>query len=172
MEEAIASNPPASSVSTEKSTNPDVRSHKTTSNASPSGNSNSSRKNKKRSSPEPEISHSSPKKHIQTSKAKQKSASPAMSTNTPPTSTTPQLPTEVDVLDIEKSKETRIKVREPRLPQPHFKYTTFPVKGYNILPTRNITSNYARNDTSYFPGHRAGSEEIAPNVSLYNLLNN
>ncbi|CEP08259.1 hypothetical protein [Parasitella parasitica] len=48
--------------------------------------------------------------------------------------------------------------------QPLFKYTTFPVKGYNILPTRNITSNYAKNDTSYFPGHKAGSEELLPNA--------
>lgn len=50
--------------------------------------------------------------------------------------------------------------------QPLFKYTTFPVKGYNILPTRNITSNYAKNDSSYFPGHKAGSEELLPNVSV------
>ncbi|KAK4519550.1 uncharacterized protein ATC70_009786 [Mucor velutinosus] len=48
--------------------------------------------------------------------------------------------------------------------QPLFKYTTFPVKGYNILPTRNITSNYAKNDTSYFPGHKAGSDELLPNA--------
>ncbi|GAN02862.1 actin-like ATPase domain-containing protein [Mucor ambiguus] len=48
--------------------------------------------------------------------------------------------------------------------QPLFKYTTFPVKGYNILPTRNITSNYAKNDTSYFPGHKTGSEELLPNA--------
>lgn len=50
-------------------------------------------------------------------------------------------------------------------PQPHFKYTTFPVKGYNILPTRNITSTFARNDTTYFPGSKAGAEEISPDVS-------
>jgi actin-related protein 8 len=156
MEEAIASNAPAASASPEKSTNPDSRGHKTaTSSVSPSNNSNSNRKNKKRSSPEPEITLS-PKKHMQTNKTKQKSASPAMSTP----------PTEVDVLDIEKPKEPRIRAHEPRLPQPHFKYTTFPVKGYNILPTRNITSNYARNDTSYFPGHKAGAEEIAPDVSI------
>lgn len=54
----------------------------------------------------------------------------------------------------------------PRKPQPHFKYTTFPVKGYNILPTRNITSTFARNDTTYFPGHKAGAEEISPDVSF------
>ncbi|KAI8645916.1 hypothetical protein BD408DRAFT_449924 [Parasitella parasitica] len=48
--------------------------------------------------------------------------------------------------------------------QPLFKYTTFPVKGYNILPTRNITSNYSKNDTSYFPGHKTGSEELLPSA--------
>ncbi|KAI7905787.1 uncharacterized protein BX663DRAFT_500910 [Cokeromyces recurvatus] len=47
--------------------------------------------------------------------------------------------------------------------QPLFKYTTFPVKGYNILPTRNITSTYARGDISYFSGSKAGAEEISPN---------
>ncbi|KAI8992369.1 hypothetical protein BDB01DRAFT_778238 [Pilobolus umbonatus] len=47
-------------------------------------------------------------------------------------------------------------------PQPRFKYTTFPVKGYSILPTRNISSNFARTDITYFPGCKAGSEEIAP----------
>lgn len=55
---------------------------------------------------------------------------------------------------------------KPRKPQPHFKYTTFPVKGYNILPTRNITSTFARNDITYFPGNKAGAEEISPYVSL------
>ncbi|KAI8079084.1 uncharacterized protein B0P05DRAFT_470427 [Gilbertella persicaria] len=59
----------------------------------------------------------------------------------------------------------RQKTTVPPVPkhQPHFKYTTFPVKGYNILPTRNITSTFARNDTSYFAGHKAGSKDIAPN---------
>ncbi|KAI8148388.1 hypothetical protein BJV82DRAFT_591965 [Fennellomyces sp. T-0311] len=47
--------------------------------------------------------------------------------------------------------------------QPRFKYTTFPVKGFNILPTRNVTSGFDRTDTSYFPGNKAGAEEIAPN---------
>jgi actin-related protein 8 len=66
-----------------------------------------------------------------------------------------------------KDKETPlIEEKQPRKPQPHFKYTAFPVKGYNILPTRNITSTFARNDTTYFPGNKAGAEEIAPNVSL------
>lgn len=54
---------------------------------------------------------------------------------------------------------------EKKRKQPLFKYTTFPVKGYNILPTRNITSTYARNDVSYFSGSKAGAEEIAPSVT-------
>lgn len=181
MEEAIASNPPpaaaaaaAASIPHEKSTHPDARNHKTTSihnNASPGSNSNKKNKSK-RSSPEPEMSNSPSKK---TSKTKPKAVfSPTMSnsptttttTNTASSTATPQLPIDGDVINIGKPKyEPRSKVHEPRLPQPHFKYTTFPVKGYNILPTRNITSNYARNDTSYFPGHRAGAEEIAPDVS-------
>lgn len=48
--------------------------------------------------------------------------------------------------------------------QPLFKYTTFPIKGYNILPTRNISSSYAKNDVSYFRGFKAGSEALTPNV--------
>ncbi|ORY96639.1 hypothetical protein BCR43DRAFT_524696 [Syncephalastrum racemosum] len=47
--------------------------------------------------------------------------------------------------------------------QQRFKYTTFPVKGFNILPTRNITSSFDRTDTSYFPGHTAeNAADIAP----------
>jgi actin-related protein 8 len=66
------------------------------------------------------------------------------------------------ITEEEKEVET-----EPRKPQPLFKYTTFPVKGYNILPTRNITSTFGRNDVTYFPGNKAGAEEIAPNVSFF-----
>ncbi|KAI7884089.1 actin-like ATPase domain-containing protein [Lichtheimia hyalospora FSU 10163] len=47
--------------------------------------------------------------------------------------------------------------------QPRFRYTSFPVKGFSILPTRNITSGFDRTDTSYFPGNKAGSSSIAPN---------
>ncbi|KAI9485473.1 MAG: hypothetical protein EXX96DRAFT_473196 [Benjaminiella poitrasii] len=54
-------------------------------------------------------------------------------------------------------------VEKPKKKQPLFKYTNFPVKGYNILPTRNITSTYARGDISYFDGGKAGSEDISPN---------
>ncbi|KAG1222465.1 hypothetical protein G6F62_008954 [Rhizopus arrhizus] len=46
--------------------------------------------------------------------------------------------------------------------QPRFKYTNFPVKGYHILPTRNITSHFARADTSFIQGNKAGSESILP----------
>jgi actin-related protein 8 len=56
--------------------------------------------------------------------------------------------------------------QKPQIPQPKFKYTTFPVRGFNILPTRNITSNFAKNDVTFFPGNKAGSEAIAPNVSF------
>ena len=51
--------------------------------------------------------------------------------------------------------------------QPRFRYTSFPVKGFSILPTRNITSGFDRTDTSYFPGNKAGSSSIAPNVSMH-----
>ncbi|CDH56692.1 chromatin remodeling complex subunit [Lichtheimia corymbifera JMRC:FSU:9682] len=47
--------------------------------------------------------------------------------------------------------------------QPRFRYTSFPVKGFSILPTRNITSGFDKTDTSYFPGNKAGSSSIAPN---------
>lgn len=51
-----------------------------------------------------------------------------------------------------------------RLDQPNFKYTTFPLKGYTILPTRNIASNFVRSDTSYVRGHKAGDAAICPKV--------
>ncbi|KAL0093135.1 hypothetical protein F4703DRAFT_1902984 [Phycomyces blakesleeanus] len=51
-----------------------------------------------------------------------------------------------------------------KVPQPHFKYTTFPVKGFNILPTRNITSTFVKSDVTYFPGNKAGSEAIMPDA--------
>ncbi|KAI9270798.1 hypothetical protein BDA99DRAFT_433986 [Phascolomyces articulosus] len=47
--------------------------------------------------------------------------------------------------------------------QPRFKYTTFPIKGFTILPTRNVTSGYDKTDATYFPGNKAGSDAIAPN---------
>lgn len=109
----------------------------------------------KRASPEPEPSSST--SNVTTNK-KQKSPKPPVGTF-PVTNT-------VDNTEIEVPKKVEEKkVVEPRKPQPLFKYTTFPVKGYNILPTRNITSTYGRNDKSYFPGNKAGAEEIAPDVS-------
>lgn len=53
-----------------------------------------------------------------------------------------------------------------RYKQPRFKYTNFPVKGYHILPTRNITSHFARADTSFIQGNKAGSESILPQVRV------
>ncbi|KAI8969925.1 hypothetical protein BDF20DRAFT_907521 [Mycotypha africana] len=53
--------------------------------------------------------------------------------------------------------------KRPQHPQPSFKYTIFPVKGYNILPTRNITSTFAKSEQSYLPGNKSGAEEISPN---------
>ncbi|KAF7727077.1 actin-like protein arp8 [Apophysomyces ossiformis] len=61
--------------------------------------------------------------------------------------------------------EDDMAARRKKLRQPHFKYTIFPVKGFNILPTRNITSSFARSDTTYFPGNKAGSESIAPDAN-------
>jgi len=46
--------------------------------------------------------------------------------------------------------------------RPRFKYTSFPVKGFNILPTRNITSQYAKNDSMSLQGILAGSADIKP----------
>ncbi|KAI9496327.1 hypothetical protein BDB00DRAFT_869624 [Zychaea mexicana] len=51
----------------------------------------------------------------------------------------------------------------PNEKQPKFKYTTFPAKGFTILPTRNVTSGFDKTDATYFPGNKAGSEAIAPN---------
>ncbi|KAI9305237.1 hypothetical protein BJ944DRAFT_180328 [Cunninghamella echinulata] len=46
--------------------------------------------------------------------------------------------------------------------QPNFKYTTFPIKGYTILPTRNITSTFVKSDTTFVKGHKSGDEAICP----------
>ncbi|RUO96139.1 hypothetical protein BC936DRAFT_142554, partial [Jimgerdemannia flammicorona] len=45
---------------------------------------------------------------------------------------------------------------------PKLMYTSFPIKGFPILPTRNITSSYLRSEASYFPGEKPGSEKIVP----------
>jgi len=49
--------------------------------------------------------------------------------------------------------------------RPRFKYTNFPVKGFNILPTRNITSQYAKNDSLSLQGILTGEKSIQPDVS-------
>lgn len=49
--------------------------------------------------------------------------------------------------------------------RPRFKYTNFPVKGFNILPTRNITSQYAKNDSLSLQGILTGEKNIQPDVS-------
>ncbi|KAI8338828.1 hypothetical protein BD560DRAFT_26175 [Blakeslea trispora] len=72
---------------------------------------------------------------------------------------------EEDEEEEEEGQEEEEETQRRRHTQPRFKYTNFPVKGYSILPTRNITSTYARNDTSYFAGYKAGSKEISPDVS-------
>jgi actin-related protein 8 len=62
----------------------------------------------------------------------------------------------------------KIKVRDTKhkpTSKPRFKYTSFPVKGFNILPTRNITSQYAKSDTSTIQGILAPSEDTRPDVS-------
>ncbi|KAM3578630.1 Actin-like protein arp8 [Umbelopsis sp. WA50703] len=46
---------------------------------------------------------------------------------------------------------------------PRFKYTSFPVKGFNILPTRNITSQYAKADTLNTQSILTGPDDIKPN---------
>ncbi|CAO3659418.1 unnamed protein product [Umbelopsis ramanniana] len=46
--------------------------------------------------------------------------------------------------------------------RPRFKYTNFPVKGFNILPTRNITSQYAKNDSLSLQGILTGEKDIQP----------
>ncbi|KAI7864747.1 hypothetical protein BDF14DRAFT_1831607 [Spinellus fusiger] len=53
--------------------------------------------------------------------------------------------------------------RTKKIQLPRFKYTTFPVRGFNILPTRNITSTFVKSDVTYFPGNKAGAEAIMPN---------
>ncbi|ORX56811.1 actin-like ATPase domain-containing protein [Hesseltinella vesiculosa] len=47
--------------------------------------------------------------------------------------------------------------------QPHFRYTSFPIKGYPILPVRNINSNFVRSDVTFVNGNKAGDEALCPN---------
>jgi hypothetical protein len=78
--------------------------------------------------------------------------------------------TSQDRNDNEQNEENRFakqhEAKNKPTSKPKFKYTTFPVKGFNILPTRNITSQYARNDSLNLQGILAGSEDIKPDVSL------
>ena len=121
-----------------------------------------SKHNKKGSSPPPPSSSSTTTTKRPSSKAnKKQSTTHSFKTMTPPSTTSLD-----NQIKKEKHQEESISVTADYMKdQPLFKYTTFPVKGYNILPTRNITSNFAKNDTSYFPGHKAGGEELLPNVS-------
>lgn len=141
MEEANTTSPPVTTTNkTEKPSSPSTKKNKS-----------------KRLSPE--LDNNSSSSHIK----KQKSPNPLKAPSSPP-SLPAATPMESPKQVIAEEQEEKI-IEEPRKPQPLFKYTTFPVKGYSILPTRNITSTFARNDVTYFPGNKAGAEEIAPNVS-------
>lgn len=179
MEEAITPPPPPPTTTTTQTTKQEEHHHQSRSGSSNNNSSHSakphspnSKKNKsKRASPEPETSSSS---SITLKKQKSpkppptgssSSLSPATTTTTTLNQTIHSMDTTATETDRSKTVEEKKASNEPRKPQPLFKYTTFPVKGYNILPTRNITSTYGRNDKSYFPGNKAGAEEIAPDVS-------
>ncbi|OBZ83100.1 putative actin-related protein 8 [Choanephora cucurbitarum] len=145
MEEAIASTPPASLPPPPPSSSTDT--HK--------------RQKKQKISESPseqarKITPIRPKKPTTPVKPTPSSDDPA----DPPKPSSPQLTVKKEEEEEEQSEQDETQRRH--LPQPRFKYTTFPVKGYNILPTRNITSTFARNDTSYFTGQKAGSKDIAP----------
>ncbi|KAI8069378.1 hypothetical protein BC940DRAFT_297583 [Gongronella butleri] len=47
--------------------------------------------------------------------------------------------------------------------QPLFRYTTFPIKGYTILPVRNIASNFMRSEITQVRGCAAGDNALCPN---------
>ncbi|KAI9282302.1 hypothetical protein BY458DRAFT_531241 [Sporodiniella umbellata] len=63
---------------------------------------------------------------------------------------------------IKSSTVTTEELLERKQKQPKFKYTNFPVRGYQILPTRNITSHFGKNDASFNLGSKAGSEDLLP----------
>lgn len=69
-----------------------------------------------------------------------------------------------DQTDDKASRQRDIKSKPTS--RPRFKYTNFPVKGFNILPTRNITSQYAKNDSLSLQGILTGEKNIQPDVSL------
>lgn len=171
MEEAssITTPPfPVNKTSDQKSAEPSPRSSQPQPQAAPK------KSKKQKLSPEPETIKK--QKHIKTSPSvpnmiDDKVTYGEMKTDIPTTTPTPTTPTTTmtsTIINNEKETPTVVKQDiQPNRPQPHFKYTTFPVKGYNILPTRNITSTFARNDTTYFPGSKAGAEEISPDVSTF-----
>ncbi|KAI9028212.1 hypothetical protein CLU79DRAFT_832623 [Phycomyces nitens] len=97
---------------------------------------------------------------------KQISSSSAISPTYSPT-TPPIVPLNDDLVPLKSptfTKSEKLDSAAPKVPQPHFKYTTFPVKGFNILPTRNITSTFVKSDVTYFPGNKAGAAAIMPNA--------
>ncbi|CAO3660072.1 unnamed protein product [Rhizopus microsporus] len=132
---------------------------------SPTESRKGNRKGKKRSS-SPSLdqdSHLSPKKS--------RPQTPKQSTTPPKQTTTSLQPKSPGSEDQPLPTATAITItttatkEEPRKrhKQPRFKYTNFPVKGYNILPTRNITSSFAKTNASFIPGNKAGAEDIVPN---------
>jgi actin-related protein 8 len=123
---------------------------------------------KQKLSPESESSHA--KSPLSKSSKLHSEFSPLSSLGrvetTPSHNDSPVTETEQQVEEQQEEQQAKPLEQKPQIPQPKFKYTTFPVRGFNILPTRNITSNFAKNDVTYFPGNKAGSEVIAPNVSF------
>ncbi|KAL1935465.1 hypothetical protein VTP01DRAFT_4605 [Rhizomucor pusillus] len=69
-------------------------------------------------------------------------------------------PSPAPSIDLENQQQVRRRAK--RHQQPRFKYSTFNVKGYNILPVRNILSGFDKSDVSYMPGNKAGSQGIIP----------
>jgi actin-related protein 8 len=72
----------------------------------------------------------------------------------------------VEDQDDNKASSRKRDIKSKPTNRPRFKYTNFPVKGFNILPTRNITSQYAKNDSLNLQGILAGEKSIQPDVSF------
>ncbi|KAI8380553.1 hypothetical protein EDC96DRAFT_491369 [Choanephora cucurbitarum] len=139
MEEAIASTPPANPL------------------PPPSSSTDSHKRQKKQ-----KISESEQVRKITPIRPKKPTNSARPTPDDPGDPPKPSSPQLTAKKEEEEEQSEQDETQRRHLPQPRFKYTTFPVKGYNILPTRNITSTFARNDTSYFAGQKAGSKDIAP----------
>ncbi|KAG1436222.1 hypothetical protein G6F56_013651 [Rhizopus delemar] len=104
------------------------------------------------------------KREPRKTKKKKRPSSPQPQPQLPQQLTTPTITT-VEPEPKKMKKTTKMKTEEmveKKKKQPRFKYTNFPVKGYHILPTRNITSNFSKADTSFIQGNKAGSEDILP----------